>query len=492
MRSISKIPGALVVWIISYLIFLSSLVNNLSASHDSIHYLLDILNGRETFHQHHLLYNFLAGRWRLIFSSIPPHYAIESFTAVWGSSALSMVYLMFRNRFHLYPLAAAAGTAIIGFSYGVWFYSVNIEVYMPPLFFILSALYFLTKEKLSNNDIIKIALLHSMAILFHEVNILFSVVVVYGIVANRKHLDFSRAVLQYCVIGIVVAGGAYFITGWFFEGHNSFPEWIHWVQGYTVGHGYWQPLSLKTPLHVATGFSHAFFGGHFIFKVPAIQHALQQSLNGHGLADEMFIAANISAPMAWVLCILTVIVVTAMVVLVLRFFRNYTVIDKSFGNVVRPVLLTIVVYSVFFCFWMPEILEFWILQMVLVWLLLIGTIPLMSFPFRIHLSRGLIIIAVLVFCINYFGSLRWMQDIRNDWYYNEVSKIKDQVSANDLVIIDNEWILKDFVRYYTNAQVLATDEPAFTNEQQEKLKRQTLSRNGKVFIYKDGRFTRSY
>ncbi len=196
--------------------------------------------------------------------------------------------------------------------------------------------------------------------------------------------------------------------------------------------------------------------------------------------------------MVWTLCAFTLMVIVILFALTIRFIKKYKTTHSELGHVVKPMLLTIIVYSAFFCFWMPEILEFWILQMVLVWILLIGTIPLICFPFRINYSRGIIILAVLMFCINYFGSLRWLQDISNDWYYHEVSKIKDTVSANDLVIVDNEWILKDFVRYYTQARVLATDEPGYSKEEEEKLKRQTLLSGGKVFIYTGHQFTRSY
>jgi len=492
MRSFSNIPGALVVWIASYVFFLFTLANNFSASHDSIHYLLDILNGNELFHQHHLLYNFLASKWRLLLPGLPPQYAIESFTAFWGSSAMAVIYSFFRNRFFLAPFAAAAGTAIIAFSYGVWFYSVNIEVYMPPLFFIVCCLYFITKKEMDISDVRKIALLHCLAILFHQVNILFAVVVIWAIIINRKNVKVFSALAQYCLIGIIVAGGMYFLAGWFFEGHSSVAQWMRWVEGYTVGHGYWQPLSINTPVRVFTGFSHAFIGGHFVFQIPAVEHALQHSFRDHGLTDEIFLASKISSAAVWALCILTVFFVTIFISSVARLFKNYKAVIRHSANIVAPMMLTIVVYSVFFCFWMPEILEFWILQMVLVWMLLIGTAPLIRLPFNVPLRAGLVAVALTVFSINFFGSLRWLQDINNDWYYRETCKIRNDVGANDLVVVDNEWILKDFIRYYTQARVLATDEPGYSRTKEDVLIKQFLFKKGRVYIYRDHHFTRSY
>ncbi len=465
--------SSLIVWIISYLFFLSTLVNNFSASHDSIHYLNDIVNGTNLFHQHHLLYHFLANKWLLLWQGLAAdHYVIESFTALWGASALTMVYLFFRRRFHHSGIISALGTAVVAFSYGVWFYSVNIEVYLPPLFFILLCLYILAKKTFAVSDVWKIALFHSLAILFHQVNILFAIVVLYGIMKNKMYSSLR----VYALTGIVIVGTIYFIAGWIIEGHNSFSGWIEWMQGYTVGHDYWQPPTLKTPLHVITGFAHAFIGGHFIFQLPALEHYLQNSFQSHGLKDEIFLSGNIDPLMAWTLTVIAVTLAVYLLVLMIKFFLRYKSIKGQYP-MITPLLITLLVYSAFFCFWMPEILEFWILQMVIVWLLLIGTMP---------IKPAIYFLPVVMFVVNYFGSMRWLQDANNDWYYNETKKINELVSPGDLIIVDNEWILKDYLRYYTEATIIATDEPGYNKTDTDNLATEKRASNQKVFYYKDG------
>ncbi|MEO8583716.1 MAG: hypothetical protein ABI415_07955 [Flavitalea sp.] len=485
MRYAGKIPGALLVWVISYLFFLSTLVTNFSASHDSIHYLIDILNNQHLFHEHHLLYHFLANKWmhlmHVVFPGIDEHFLIESFTSLWGSSALCMVWLFLRNRFNLLAAPAAAGTAVVCFSYGFWFYSVNIEVYLPPLFFVLCCLYILTGKNFRAGDVWKIAILHSLAILFHQVNVLFAPVIIYVFFANRLPLKYW---LQYMAIGTIITLGTYFIAGWIIEKHHSFPEWIRWMQGYTVGHGYWQPLSMKTPLHVITGFVHAFIGGHFIFQLPAMEHYLQNSFQTHGLNDEVFLSDKMSYFTARALTGLFVIYSVVFVFLSVRFFANYKKIRSQFGVVVSPLLLCIVVYSVFFCFWMPEILEFWILQMVLVWILLIGTLPVLKLPFKVPMGKGLILLAVIMFSINYFGSIRWLQDLSNDWYYAQVDKIRHGLTSEDVVIVKDEWILKDFIHQYTPVLVIADDEEGYNKNNADESIRRAIQNGKKVYLYK--------
>jgi hypothetical protein len=133
MKALNRIPGPLIVWVTSYVFFILTLVSNFSAAHDSIHYLNDIVKGENLFHQHHLLYHFLANKWLGFWQgffgcgeSSPDtitmgllycrqHYIIESFTALWGASVLTLVYLFFRNRFFLTRAACLSGTAVIAF-----------------------------------------------------------------------------------------------------------------------------------------------------------------------------------------------------------------------------------------------------------------------------------------------------------------------------------------------------------------------------------------
>ncbi len=156
------------------------------------------------------------------------------------------------------------------------------------MFFILWCLYIVTQKDFKRNDVLKVAVLHSLAILFHQVNILFSLIIIYAVVINRKHLNVVNALGFYALIGFIITAGTYFIVGWIIEGNNSFPTWIYWMEGYTVNNHYWQAPGIKTPLHVLTGFSHAFIGGHYIFQLPAVEQYFQQSFQSHGLKDEFF------------------------------------------------------------------------------------------------------------------------------------------------------------------------------------------------------------
>lgn len=460
----SSVPERLLVFTGAFIFFLCTLAANFSGPHDSIGYLNGIVTGNHLFHPHHLIYHFVTHYWFVFSKTLLPgvkdYYLVEAFTALWGSGTMTVVYCFFRNRFKLSVIQSLISLTVIAFSFGPWFYSVNIEVYAPPMLFLLIALYILTKERLQQADVWKVALLHIMAILFHQVHILFTVVILYKLWQQRKNIRLVPAFLQYVCMGIILVGGAYFIVGWVAEGQNSMDKWIGWLRGYTQDGVYWKPLDAKLPLLVAIGYSHAFVGGHFVLRLPNVERYLSESLHTHSLGDEMYLARHISHGTAVFLTVLCVILGITMVWLIVRFFRRYKTISAAAGNVVTPLMIVGIVYSLFFSFWMPEILEFWIFQVILLWLLLLGTlqyggqgVPAFKGWGRIKPVVLVAGISTMLFIINFFGSIRWMLDLENDQYYAKMKQVKGVVRSKDVILLQDAWQLKDFFTYFTQAKV---------------------------------------
>lgn len=455
-----KIPEQVFVFTGFLVFFLCTLASNFSGPHDSIGYLNGIVKGRSLFHPHHLVYHYIAHCWLVVTQSVFPHikdyFLVEAFTAIWGSASMTMVYSFFRNRFSLPVSISVAGTVLASFTYGVWFYSTNIEVYAPPMFLLLCALYIITKKEFTQKDAWKVFILHALAILFHQINILFTLVILYKLWQERKHIKLLPAIAVYAAIGILLVGTAYFWVGWFVAGKNDLQSWIRWMEGYAGDDvSYWEPLGLSTFSHVGIGFAHAFVGGHFVFKLPVLSDYLTSSdvVATHSLADENYLAQHTSAGEAIVLTILAIALAILMLCLLVRFIRKFKTIKQQYGRIAAPLILSGTIYSLFFCIWDPEILEFWIFQTVLVWLLLIGTLPVTGFPFKIKPLYGVVLLATLMFVVNYFGSIRYIQDIKNDLYYAKVEPIKDVATDKDLVLLQNGWLLKDFLEYYSKAAV---------------------------------------
>jgi hypothetical protein len=115
----------------------------------------------------------------------------------------------------------------------------------------------------------------------------------------------------------------------------------------------------------------------------------------------------------------------------------------------------VLIYSTYFFFWMPEILEFWLGQCIILWLLLLGTFR--PVGKRLNILAGLT--ALLLLVINYTSSIGPMQDIRNDIGYARIEKVKAVATSGDLAIVQNPWLLKEFLEYYGQARVMVAPAP---------------------------------
>ena len=216
-----RIPEQIWVFTASLVFFLLTLAENFSGPHDSITYLNGIVDGYPLVNQHHLLYHYAAYAWlqfwQNIFPSIKNYYLVEAFSAVWGSCSIAVVYSFFRNRFGFSIGSSVASVLPVIFSYGCWFYSTNIEVYAPPMFFVLMALYLLTQKTIRFKDWIAIVFLHILSVVFHQINILFGIVILWKLWQQRNSIPWLKWLTVYALNGAIFVGGAYFIVGWIVE-----------------------------------------------------------------------------------------------------------------------------------------------------------------------------------------------------------------------------------------------------------------------------------
>jgi hypothetical protein len=109
---------------------------------------------------------------------------------------------------------------------------------------------------------------------------------------------------------------------------------------------------------------------------------------------------------------------------------------------------------------------------------------------RMSAAGVIMLLAGMLFVVNYTGSIHWLNSFNNDWYYQRTTELP--AGERDLVIIKNKWILKDYARYFSNADVIATDEKTFSDSQIRNRVHEVLRNGGRVFtnaVDKNGNFS---
>ncbi len=180
-------------------------------------------------------------------------------------------------------------------------------------------------------------------------------------------------------------------------------------------------------------------------------------------------------------------------VLVIKIILKGRTIFKLQRFSIIPLILFLVIYSGFFFFWMPENLEFWIPQSVIIWVLLAGCSKYVSFPFRLTNRVWLGTLAVLLFAVNYFGSIKWLGNIHNDFFYAKIQPVTTQATTKDLILLKDGWIIKSYLKRYsaTPVKLIPKKGDDSTRQQVDAAIRTSLNSGGKIFLFTEESFMHS-
>jgi len=261
---------------------------------DSLGYALCIRNGTDLFHPHHILYN---GLVRLIYLglkglSLPVDavLAAQLHNLFWAAAAVAALYFLLRMLFSGRKIAIL-GTVTFAVFQGFWVFATQVDVYIPALacLMILTCLLFRYRDsEITTGRIIWTAFWFALAVLYHQMNLLFAVPMITWFYAHDRwkglkilsavFLLSGAAVLLFYVFGFYLMAGRWDFT-WFVKyclsyTQNKHPDWgstAHLGPGgilsliksqiwnFTVTSGRLRLyLVLVIPLAVAAGAGHLF------------------------------------------------------------------------------------------------------------------------------------------------------------------------------------------------------------------------------------------
>src|SRR5262245_56316006 len=194
---------------VAYALTLSSVP---ALTHDSLNYLDNIrTGGMALYHPHHLAYNAVARVWLNLLGALglggDALHRVELLNSLFGGVAAALVWTLLRHQAKAGPRAALAATAGAAFSFGVWFYSVSVEVYILPLVLLLATLLVLTGPRLTRPTMAAAGVLNGLAVVAHQINVLFAVVVVVVAVhgVDRRTARARLAAYGTAAAGVVAA-----------------------------------------------------------------------------------------------------------------------------------------------------------------------------------------------------------------------------------------------------------------------------------------------
>ncbi len=416
-----RMPWWLTRWLLPLLLSALALalyLPTLSGVHtfDALSYIRDVdERAGFFFHPHHLLYSptgwLFWQSWRLFGYQGGSELALEVLNSLVGAACgfgLYRVVLRLTNN----VLASLSAAAILMFNYGAWYFSVEVEVYLLALIWLLASLVLLiqivSQPRWWTAPLLGLCI--GMAALYHQTNGLLVPVVVAGVALSP--VTWRERVKQLVLSG-VVAGGivalGYGLVGFGYNGYRSFGQLREWMF-FFIETGWWG-------------------------------HATRDRLTDLGAGLGNSISTQGALPY-WI----------GILALLLLGLPNAA---RRWPRIVAICLLWIVVFGGFFAWWEGENIEFWIGTLLPLWLLVGLSVAELRFP---HVGHALQFAAVglpLILAWHNYPIVKRRGDASQDLQRQIAAKVGAQSSTADLIIAPGG-VMELYLPYYEQRNYVRT------------------------------------
>lgn len=444
------------------ILYLSTLSGNHVEAEDALQYVNDITSGESArmSSPYHIAYGWLGRATLAVASRLgyagDPIVPLQIVNAVAGALGLALLWVLLRTVGPGSRLPALAACGLTGLSYGYWWYSVEVEVYLPSVALLILGL--LLAHRAATEPTMRafalLGLVHALAVLAHITNVLSGLIAVVSMLAAwraRPGGPIVRWALCYAApaVGVVLAAYAWVTAE---IGLASRREVADWLAAYPSS-GTWGDVTATSPIKALIGASRALVGGHPLFSFEVVQHGLARALPGKGLEEEVFLVQGMRTPQAVVLLLTGLVAVAALLLLIARWLRRPSP-DPDARVLAVQCLAWAVPYGLFFTWWEPVNSEFWIATWIPLTVLIalplsrsVGNRP--SIGDRAVV--GVLLSALLV--SNLFGSVLPQHDPDGDYWRVRSSWYEEHARPSDLIVAGH-YIGANYLDHYTPARVL--------------------------------------
>ncbi|MBV9790818.1 MAG: glycosyltransferase family 39 protein [Chloroflexi bacterium] len=374
------------------------------------------------FHPHHLLYSptgwLFWQVWRVFGYDGGSELALKVLNSlVSAACGFGLYRLTLRISGSWWAALTAAGLLL--FNYGVWYFSVEVEVYILALVWLLAALALLielvTQPRTRTAPLLGVSL--GLAALYHQTNGLLVPVVIAGMLLSplswRERI--KRLVISGSLAGAIVALG-YLLVGFGYNGYRSFSQLREWMF-FFVETGWWG-------------------------------HATRDRLTDLGAGLGNTISTEGALPF-WI---------GILVLLVL----GLPSAARTWPRIVAICGLWIAIYGGFFSWWEGENIEFWIGTLLPLWLLVglsvarLGALATRSTAAR--LGQGVSLVSVVVPLLMVWHNYPIVErrgDASQDLQRQLADGIKAATAPADLIISPGG-VMELYLPYYEDRHNLRT------------------------------------
>lgn len=227
-RRLYRLSGEGFAWMtgIGMLIIYLLLANRFDAS-DGVIYAISVKNGNNLFHPHHVLYSFFCFAVQSalgIFHSFEPLRVMTTLSSIITAATVALLCAIL-HALTGRPLLSALCALAYAFTYGTFYLGTTSEVYPFSILCALGALWLCIRtEQWREPTVIAVALLSSLAVLFHQTGLFFGIAMAYFLARRCGLWTMIRFTLY-----SAFATGLPYLSGAYVWGCRSPAQFLNWI-----------------------------------------------------------------------------------------------------------------------------------------------------------------------------------------------------------------------------------------------------------------------
>ncbi len=395
-------------------------------TYDGLQYALSVESERlpQLLHPHHLLYNALSYLlWKpltLFFTGLRSITVMGFISALAAAGGLALMWRFWR-RSGVPWLPCLAGIVWLGLGYGYWSYAAEVEVYLPACFFMALALdrAVLAATHARGRFIWQLGLAVALMVLFTQSAAIYWLGFLLWMWKERDG-RYSR-LLRFAIASIIPVILVYLAAAWLVVGLSP-KDIVYWFTAYAhMGQwGQWLPGWLATSL-----------AGIFTAMLAISPFATNPAII-QGVAGPQWIA--------WAY-------LSALMLLISGIVWGWSLQLHGWRGAVVPIWLMIVIHFIFFAWWQPANVEFWI-----IFVLLLTTAALWGFNRLPRVWRNIAACLLLAMgiaggIVNYIYFIGPRTNQENDLDLKAVKQISQVVDIEDCFLLPQDKFEKT-LRYW--------------------------------------------
>jgi hypothetical protein len=361
-----------------------------------------------TAYPHHLGYNFLQSVAAVLGRQFSPHlspiYILQYLSIAAGIAGVLVFYRLLIG-LRTDAVRALVYSGVLMFSYGYWHYARQADTHIISAFLLICFAWvcraFLRRP--THASAIKVGIVLGIATIMHQSNVLLVPVVLVSLLYRDRSRSIIGPIAVFLSIFCVLAVLPYPLVARGLVGVRTLTDFKQWLLGTsTWGEwGAWRPMLLPATI---IGLVRTLTGSHYLLGFARAASTARQMFPMASLQDEFAIGAAVPA---WLRYPLMVAQAAVLVAAVRSLLRGLASVRGRFSTE-KPyavfLLLWIVVFGVFFAWWSPERVDFWIAWLVPLFLVLAAPASGKAVSPPLPVWKAIGFLACLGF-VNFFGSI---------------------------------------------------------------------------------------